>query len=119
MQVNNEFIESEHPRDEQGRFKEKGIRITGKEFGEYSGDKIAYEKAFFEYYRYNLAGKSVNNPILGKINFYQRQANETINKNNKTVENLKYIAAVPEILESSRDVTEESVTHPKKDVLRI
>lgn len=93
------------------------VKISGKEFGEYTGDRKAYGKAFAKYYKDNIAGTSVVSPVLGEVKFFNSAIDETIAKNISTPENLKYIAAVPQIIATSNDVTEEQVKHPKKDVI--
>ena len=75
--TNNDFKESEHPRDEDGKFtdgsvdassKSSLIEIKGNELGEYKDIKELRHKAV-EYYKNNLAGKSVEHKELGKVIF--------------------------------------------------
>ena len=93
------------------------VKITGKEVGEYTGDRKAYFKAFAKYYKKHLAGKTVTSPVLGKVKFFASSINETEHHNQYTPENLKYIVAVPQIIKTSRDVTREDIKHYKKDVI--
>ena len=93
------------------------VKISGKEFGEYTGDKKAYEKAFIDYYKKNIGGTSVVSPVLGEVKFFNSAIDETQHWNRATPENLKYIAAVPEIIRTSSNVVEEQVKHPKKNII--
>lgn len=93
------------------------VKISGKEFGEYTGDRKAYSKAFAKYYKDNIAGTSVFSPVLGEVKFFNSAIDETAHWNKLTPENLKYIVAVPEIIATSSNVTEEQVRHPKKNVV--
>lgn len=98
-----------------GEPKSLPVKISGKEFGEYTGDRKTYGKAFAKYYKDNIAGKSVISPVLGEVKFFNSAIDETKHWNKLTPENLKYIAAVPEIIATSRDVTEEAPKHTRKD----
>ncbi len=98
-----------------GEPKSLPVKISGKEFGEYTGDRKTYGKAFAKYYKDNIAGKSVISPVLGEVKFFNSAIDETEHWNKLTPENLKYIAAVPEIIATSRDVTEEAPKHTRKD----
>ena len=95
------------------------VEITGKEIGEYTGDKKAFEKAFIDYYQKYLIGKYVTNPVLGKIWFYNSASKETISKNQIAIRNLKYIAAVKEVLKNSYCVKNEVIRHPKVNITKI
>ena len=81
----NSFEEAEHPRDEAGRFTDKGagsdtatgtstpssekqIEIKGDELGKYKDIKELRQKAV-DYYRKNLSGTYVNHNKIGKIIF--------------------------------------------------
>lgn len=131
---NAEFKESDHPRDKGGKFtagtggvKENIVREEEKtsrkdddksQFVEISGDEIEDAGGFVEYYNKYLKGKKVTNPILGEIIFYGRHAKETINKNKKTPENLRFIAGIYKMLETSKDVVPEDLYKPRKDDIK-
>ncbi len=102
------------------KFYQKGIaknavKITGKEFGEYDGDDKAYIAKAREWYRKNLTGNPAISPVLGEVNFYNRQFGETKDKNIKNIENLKYLPAVRQIIETSSSVQEEKPNHFRRD----
>lgn len=102
------------------KFYQKGIaknavKITGKEFGEYDGNDKAYIAKARQWYRENLTGKSVTSPVIGEVNFYNRQFGETKDKNIKNIENLKYLPAVRQIIETSSSVQEEKPNHFRRD----
>ncbi len=66
---NQDFKEAEHPRDNTGKFTDKGnITIKGDELGEYKDTKELRQKAV-DYYKKNLAGTYVNHNKIGKIIF--------------------------------------------------
>lgn len=124
-----EFVaeDREYVRDNLGRFaqtngtgsEEHITEISGDEFGEFTGDKKDYIKRFSDYYKKNISGKSVNNPVLGEIKFFNSAIGETKDKNYKTPQNLKYIVGIPDLIEHSRDVKEEGLKHPKKDIIGV
>lgn len=91
--------------------------ISGDEFGEFTGDKDKYVKAFRQYYKDNISGKSVQSPILGEVKFFNSSIDETEHWNRATPENLKYIAGVPDLIANSKDVSEEALNHPKKNII--
>ena len=102
------------------KFYQKGIaknavKITGKEFGEYDGDDKAYIAKAREWYRKNLTGNPAISPVLGEVNFYNHQFGETKDKNIKNIENLKYLPAVRQIIETSSSVQEEKPNHFRRD----
>lgn len=132
---NAESKEFDQPRDKIGRFASKGggknepkqniEEQSDKEKDaelastvEISGDEVEKAGGFVEYYNKNLKGKTVKNPILGEIHFYGRHAKETKNKNKDTPENLKFIAGIYKMLESSRDVKPEDLYKPRKDDIK-
>lgn len=115
----------EYVRDNIGRFartnstssEEHVTEISGDEFGEFTGDKDKYVKAFRQYYKDNISGKSVQSPILGEVKFFNSSIDETEHWNRATPENLKYIAGVPDLIANSKDVSEEALNHPKKNII--
>ena len=103
----------------QGEENKNAVKITGKEFGKYDGDDKAYIAKAQQWYRKNLAGNSAVSPVIGEVNFYNRQFSETKDKNIKNIENLKYLPAVRQIIETSANVQEEKPNHPRKnDIVR-
>lgn len=96
-------------------------KITGEEVGIYRGNRDFYIKICREWYRRNLQGKKVNNPILGTINFYGKAFGETLSKVRHPIHgnilDLKYLAAVKDILEKSVDIVPESPNHLRKDTI--
>ena len=94
---------------------ENAVKITGKEFGEYEGDDKAYIAKAKQWYRKNLAGNYATSPVIGEVNFYNRQFSETKDKNIKNIENLKYLPAVYQIIETSTNVQEEKPNHFRGD----
>ncbi|MBR7159392.1 MAG: hypothetical protein IKD08_06955 [Alphaproteobacteria bacterium] len=93
-------------------------KITGEEVGIYRGNRDFYIKICREWYRRNLTGTKVNNPILGDINFYSRAFSETVSKIPVNISDLKYLAAVKTILEKSIDIVPESPNHLRKDTIK-
>lgn len=94
---------------------ENAVKITGKEFGEYEGNDKAYIAKAKQWYRKNLAGNYATSPVIGEVNFYNRQFSETKDKNIKNIENLKYLPAVYQIIETSTNVQEEKPNHFRGD----
>lgn len=91
------------------------VKITGKEFGEYTGDDKAYITRAQQWYRDNLINNPVTSPVIGEVNFYNRQFSETKDKNYKNIQNLKYLPAVRQIIETSTNVVEEKPKHSRND----
>lgn len=53
--------------------------------------------------------------LLEMLIFIVRQFSETKDKNIKNIQNLKYLPAVKEIIETSRNVVEEVPNHERRD----
>ena len=72
IRINNEFTESEHPRDADGKFAEKGtITVRGNELAGFGVSGTELRAAAVDYYKKHLAGTSVKHPELGEILFSQ------------------------------------------------
>lgn len=70
--MQNEWTESKHPRDENGKFAEKGaINIHGNELAGFGVSGSELRTAAVDYYKKHLAGTSVKHPELGEILFSQ------------------------------------------------
>lgn len=92
------------------------INISQKEWRDY------HFEAFNLYFKNNLQGKSVINPVLGEIFFFKSTgAKETIFRNRNDLFLLPYIIAIPSLLKISSDVIEEEIVHDKtaKGVTRL
>jgi hypothetical protein len=90
------------------------VKIIDNEIGEYTDDKT-FIKLAAGWYKKNLAGSYVVNPILGKIYFYQSSFKETKDKNIKNIKNLKYLPALKEILSKSEAIIPSLPSHKRKD----
>lgn len=72
IRINNEFTESKHPRDADGKFAEKGtITVRGNELAGFGVSGTELRAAAVDYYKKHLAGTSVKHPELGEILFSQ------------------------------------------------
>ncbi len=115
---NDAEFERKHPRDKDGRFgagSEHKITIDRNLIGDCGADKKAYIKKAQQWYKNNLQGTSVNNPVIGTVNFYGRAFTETKDKNIKNINNLKYLPAVRGLIKHSRNVKAEIPKHARKD----
>ena len=93
------------------------VTITGDELGENKTYK-EWIDAFKKYFDKNIAHKPVFSLVLGKVEIFSSAKNETIFRNRKTVENLKFLPAIPKIIEKSQIVLDEPLKHEKRDVIR-
>lgn len=101
--------------DEDGR-----VVVTGKEFGEYKDIKELRQKAK-EYYKKNLQGTSVTNPILGKVNldddavdFTGRGIKKALSTSAKE-HKLLLIKYLPELIRSAKQVESRQDSKGKRE----
>ena len=133
---NQDFKEAEHPRDEAGKFTDKGAKTstTGtttssseekikdginkfkSDVGVYGGNKKVYFKKFSKWFKKNISGETKPNPKLGTIYFYARGLEETLYHNWHTPDNLQYFPAIFKIIEQSENITQEPLKHPKQGI---
>lgn len=70
IRIDNEWSESKHPRDNDGKFAEKGtITIRGNELGGFNMTSAELRNAAVDYYKKHLAGTTVKHPELGDVIF--------------------------------------------------
>lgn len=96
---------------------EKGdtfIELEGNEITSFEIDgkpNATIQEKAKEWFRKNFAGKPLENTIIGKVEFYNRQGGETVNNNWSTPENLRYLPSVREIIAKATSYTEEAPKH--------
>lgn len=96
------------------------VVVTGKEFGEYKDIKELRKKAK-EYYKKNLQGTSVTNPILGKVNldddvvdFTGRGIKKALSTSAKE-HKLLLIKYLPELIRSAKQVESRQDSKGKRE----
>ena len=94
-------------------------KITGREVGIYRDNRALWIKDCEKWYKKNLTGKKVNNPILGTISFYNSSFDETQHISRKNILELRYLPAVKIILEKSIDIVPELPNHERKKDITI
>lgn len=125
-----DFKESDHPRDKSGKFtsgsnstqspkeegsekKSKPIEITGKEIGNYKDIKELRQKAI-DYYKKNLQGTYAHNKELGKIFFSGKGLHKFISSSGEETK-LKMIVILKNIIETGKEIIPEEPLHERKD----
>lgn len=121
------FSESDHPRDDDGKFTDTGegsggesekkgetagISVKGDELGEYKDIKELRQKAK-EYYKQHFQGRTVHKEGLGDIRFSKTGIDETISHSNE--DKLKLVPFIKEIILNGEAGEEEDPKHPRKD----
>ncbi len=107
-----EWNESEHPRDKNGRFS-SSFSLSGKELGVYRDIKELREKAK-SYYREHYQGKTLQRYGLGIVNFSRKGINETLSKGSQETK-IKLIPAIKDIILNGKIGEEINLKHPRKD----
>jgi hypothetical protein len=121
-----EFKESEHPRDDEGKFTDGGrsksgktggveqspITVKGNELGEYKDIKELRQKAK-DYYSTHFQGKTVHKEGLGEIRFTKRGIKETVSHSND--DKLKLVPFIKEIILKGETGEAEKPKHPRND----
>ncbi|MBR3723693.1 MAG: DEAD/DEAH box helicase family protein, partial [Selenomonadaceae bacterium] len=97
-----------------------GVVVTGDEFGEYKDIKELRAKAK-KYYKENLQGTSVDNPILGQVNLedvsvqFTRAGLGKMGTTSAKEHKLLLVAHLPELIRSATSITREDNVKNKRD----
>ncbi len=127
-----DFKESDHPRDKSGKFtsgsnstqspkeegsekKSKPIEITGKEIGNYKDIKELQSKAI-EYYKTHLQGKTVENKDLGEV-FFSRVGMNKFISSGADPNKLKMVVVLPDIIKYGKYEGAEKPKHDKNGTI--
>ena len=125
IQISNEFKESEHPRDKDGKFtssskgnftsdegtKSSPIVVSGNELGNFTDIKEARLKAK-EYYKKHLQGKIIHKDGID-IQFSRKGLKETILKS--SFEKLNLIPYLEKFIKTGKMSEEVALKHDRKD----
>lgn len=118
--LQNEWQESKHPRDKDGRFGSGGgaqdsITVRGNELGGHNMTKEGLRAAAVDYYKKNLAGTSVNHPELGEVHFsmsgYKKPVSFSADERK-----LKLFPFLPEIIKQGEVIESKEDTHHRVNV---
>ena len=126
--VNADFKETDHPRDNDGKFtsgggsgesksnpSDKPIEVKGTELGTYTDIKELRQKAI-DYYEKHLANTEVENPELGKILFSKNGFKKPISFS-ADERKLKLFPYLPEIIKNGKLAEDNTDKHNRSNVL--
>lgn len=116
IRINNEFTESEHPRDADGKFAEKGtITVRGNELAGFGVSGTELRAAAVDYYKKHLAGTSVKHPELGEILFSQGGYKKPISFS-ADERKLKLFPFLPDIIKKGKIIKTEKDRYSRAQV---
>ena len=126
--ANADFKETDHPRDNDGKFTSEGgsggsksntsdkpIEVKGTELGTYTDIKELRQKAI-DYYEKHLANTEVENPELGKILFSKNGFKKPISFS-ADERKLKLFPYLPEIIKNGKLAEDNTDKHNRSNVL--
>lgn len=100
----------------QGQIAKNDIKLTGKEFGEYTDSNDLRRKAY-KYFQDNLQGQYVQHPALGKIKFIRRGIDK-LKSTSADIDKLKLVPKIKEIIETSQFLRSETPKKPHGNIVK-